>query len=101
MSYVQGLKVAPPEAPTTGYMFGKGVYFADMSSKSANYCFTNRQVWWSYLPEVLRIQAFYPLGNTRYPTTTTKEEGEKISCPSLRKQAKKKILDFYNVVTSK
>ena len=22
-------------------MFGKGVYFADMSSKSANYCFTN------------------------------------------------------------
>lgn len=38
----QGLKVAPPEAPTTGYMFGKGVYFADMASKSANYCFTNR-----------------------------------------------------------
>lgn len=24
-------------------MFGKGVYFADMSSKSANYCFTNRE----------------------------------------------------------
>jgi hypothetical protein len=22
-------------------MFGKGVYFADMSSKSANYCFAN------------------------------------------------------------
>ena len=34
-----GLKIAPPEAPVTGYMFGKGVYFADMSSKSANYCF--------------------------------------------------------------
>jgi hypothetical protein len=25
-----------------GYMFGKGVYFADMVSKSANYCNTNR-----------------------------------------------------------
>jgi len=25
----QGLRIAPPEAPTTGYMFGKGVYFAD------------------------------------------------------------------------
>jgi poly [ADP-ribose] polymerase len=25
-----------------GYMFGKGVYFADMVSKSANYCFTNQ-----------------------------------------------------------
>ncbi|XP_037038851.1 poly [ADP-ribose] polymerase-like [Bradysia coprophila] len=36
-----GLKIAPPEAPVTGYMFGKGVYFADMSSKSANYCYTN------------------------------------------------------------
>jgi hypothetical protein len=33
----QGLRVAPPEAPVTGYMFGKGIYFADMSSKSANY----------------------------------------------------------------
>ena len=27
----QGLRIAPPEAPVTGYMFGKGVYFADMS----------------------------------------------------------------------
>jgi len=38
----QGLRIAPPEAPTTGYMFGKGVYFANMVSKSANYCFTSR-----------------------------------------------------------
>ncbi|KAI8945652.1 poly polymerase catalytic domain-containing protein [Xylaria longipes] len=30
----QGLRIAPPEAP----MFGKGIYLADMSSKSANYC---------------------------------------------------------------
>ncbi|XP_018335477.1 poly [ADP-ribose] polymerase [Agrilus planipennis] len=34
----QGLRIAPPEAPSTGYMFGKGIYFADMVSKSANYC---------------------------------------------------------------
>ena len=34
----QGLRIAPPEAPVSGYMFGKGVYLADMSSKSANYC---------------------------------------------------------------
>jgi poly [ADP-ribose] polymerase len=34
-----GLRIAPKEAPVTGYMFGKGVYFADSSSKSANYCF--------------------------------------------------------------
>lgn len=39
----QGLRIAPPEAPVTGYMFGKGVYFADMVSKSANYCRTSKQ----------------------------------------------------------
>uniref|UniRef100_A0A670J5X1 Poly [ADP-ribose] polymerase n=1 Tax=Podarcis muralis TaxID=64176 RepID=A0A670J5X1_PODMU len=39
----RGLRVAPPEAPVTGYMFGKGIYFADMSSKSANYCFATRE----------------------------------------------------------
>lgn len=37
----QGLRIAPPEAPVTGYMFGKGIYFADMVSKSANYCCTS------------------------------------------------------------
>ncbi|KAG0061052.1 Poly [ADP-ribose] polymerase 2 [Linnemannia elongata] len=36
----QGLRIAPPEAPVTGYMFDKGAYFADCVSKSANYCFT-------------------------------------------------------------
>ncbi|KAK6141623.1 hypothetical protein DH2020_024626 [Rehmannia glutinosa] len=39
----QGLRIAPPEAPATGYMFGKGVYFADLVSKSAQYCFTDRK----------------------------------------------------------
>ena len=37
-----GLRIAPPEAPVTGYMFGKGLYFANMSSKSANYCFAHQ-----------------------------------------------------------
>lgn len=39
----QGLRIAPPEAPVTGYMFGKGIYFADMVSKSANYCYTSHE----------------------------------------------------------
>lgn len=34
----QGLRIAPPEAPSSGYLFGKGVYFADMASKSVGYC---------------------------------------------------------------
>eukprot|EP00808_Paulinella_micropora_P015188 g78302.t1 len=33
----KGLRIAPPEAPSTGYMFGKGLYFADVASKAANY----------------------------------------------------------------
>ncbi|MCJ1379278.1 hypothetical protein MMC17_002379 [Xylographa soralifera] len=37
----QGLRIAPPEAPVNGYMFGKGVYLADISSKSAGYCAYN------------------------------------------------------------
>lgn len=37
----QGLRIAPPEAPATGYMFGKGVYFADIVTKSAGYCCSN------------------------------------------------------------
>ncbi|CBZ53813.1 hypothetical protein NCLIV_035940 [Neospora caninum Liverpool] len=35
----QGLKIAPAEAPSSGYMFDKGVYFADLASKSSQYCF--------------------------------------------------------------
>lgn len=34
----QGLKIKPPSAVHTGSMFGNGIYFADQSSKSANYC---------------------------------------------------------------
>ncbi|KAG5592204.1 hypothetical protein H5410_042718 [Solanum commersonii] len=37
----QGLRIAPPEAPSTGYMFGRGVYFADMFSESAIYCYAS------------------------------------------------------------
>jgi len=34
----QGMRIAPPEAPVTGYLFGKGVYFADLIGKSTPYC---------------------------------------------------------------
>jgi len=35
----QGLRIAPPEAPTSGFMFGKGVYFGDRVEKSGEYCY--------------------------------------------------------------
>lgn len=31
------MKIAPPEAPASGYMFGKGIYFADSFKKSYGY----------------------------------------------------------------
>ena len=33
----RGLLIAPKNEPVTGYMFGKGVYFADQSRQSAQY----------------------------------------------------------------
>ena len=32
------MRIAPPEAPVSGYAYGKGLYFADLLAKSSNYC---------------------------------------------------------------
>lgn len=37
----QGLRIAPPEAPASGYRLGKGIYLADMISKSVPYCYAS------------------------------------------------------------
>lgn len=34
----EGLRIAPPDAPVTGYMFGKGIYTSSLCTKSAAYC---------------------------------------------------------------
>jgi len=39
----QGLRIAPPEAPTTGYLFGKGLYFADRIQKSSPFCHPTKE----------------------------------------------------------
>lgn len=36
-----GLKIAPPDVPSHGNNFGKGLYFADFIAKSASYCSFN------------------------------------------------------------
>lgn len=80
----QGLRIAPPEAPVTGYMFGKGVYFADMSSKSANYCFTSRDNNTGILllcevalgNENLKLHADYYAANLPEGKHSTKGEGK-------------------------
>lgn len=63
----QGLRIAPPEAPATGYMFGKGIYFADLVSKSAQYCYVDRKnpVGLMLLSEVA-LGEMYELKNAKY-----------------------------------
>jgi poly [ADP-ribose] polymerase len=39
----QGLRIAPPEAPVSGYMFGKGIYFADRVQKSIAFCHSSKE----------------------------------------------------------
>eukprot|EP00126_Sphaerothecum_destruens_P008459 Sdes_comp20219_c0_seq1m13594 len=55
----QGLRIAPPESPITGHMFGKGIYFADMVSKSANYCYPTKAK-----PRGLLVLCQVALGNS-------------------------------------
>lgn len=64
--FSNGLKIAPKEAPATGYMFGKGIYFADMVSKSANYCFATPNN-----PTGLMLLSEVALGNTYNLTEAT------------------------------
>ena len=53
--FSNGLKIAPPEAPMTGYLYGKGIYLADMYEKSIGYCdtFTDKSN-----PKKIRVYSF-------------------------------------------
>ena len=56
----QGLRIAPPEAPASGYSYGKGVYFADFFCKSACFCCTSHRQ-----PYGLLLICEVALGNPR------------------------------------
>lgn len=76
----QGLRIAPPEAPVTGYMFGKGVYFADSFSKSANYCHAHgsKNIGILLLCEVA-VKPFLELNNSDYHADKTSKAHDKIA----------------------
>jgi len=84
----QGLRIAPPEAPVTGYMFDKGVYFADCVSKSANYCFTNK-----HAPAGVMLLCEVALGDqhemkqANYHANTARQQAGKQSVKGLGRQA--------------
>ncbi|KAG2129775.1 poly polymerase catalytic domain-containing protein [Suillus clintonianus] len=76
----QGLRIAPPEAPVTGYMFGKGVYFADMMSKSAGYCYSSlsNQIGVLLLCEVA-VKPFLEMNNANYNAHEDCKKNEKLA----------------------
>jgi hypothetical protein len=59
-----GLKIAPPNAPISGSMFGKGVYFADLISKSIQYC-SSKDMGCVFLCEVA-LGNMLPLHKNKY-----------------------------------
>lgn len=77
----QGLRIAPPEAPVNGYMFGKGVYFADISTKSAGYCASHasRGVGLMLLCEVQLGNPMHELTNASYTAGDDVKAGGKLA----------------------
>ncbi|GMT03110.1 hypothetical protein PENTCL1PPCAC_30398 [Pristionchus entomophagus] len=96
----QGLRIAPPEAPATGYMFGKGVYFADMASKSGNYCYVSEdgQTGFLLLAEValgeenLLKNADYNANNLPTGKHSTWGLGRTMPNPAQNKQLNEKVV---------
>ena len=69
-----GLRIAPPEAPRTGYNFGKGVYLADLAGKSTPYSCPHLSK-----NEILLIMCETALGN---PRELTRPDYEAANLPS-------------------
>ncbi|KAJ4350033.1 uncharacterized protein N0V89_008654 [Didymosphaeria variabile] len=92
----QGLRIAPPEAPVSGYMFGKGIYLADMSSKSANYCCSHNSGGHALLllceaelgqPMYVLTQASYTAGEDAYAMGNWSTWGKGMTGPQAWKDA--------------
>ena len=70
----QGLRIAPPEAPVNGYAFGKGVYLADISTKSAQYCLSSAS---GGIGLLLLCEA--ELGTPMYETPSGNSDAERLA----------------------
>ncbi|KAG8707140.1 hypothetical protein FRC09_002008 [Ceratobasidium sp. 395] len=82
----QGLRIAPPEAPVTGYEFGKGVYFGDMLAISANYthCYQSNGMGLLLLCEAV-AQPFHEEYGFNFHADKTSKENGKVATKALGK----------------
>ncbi|QRW00536.1 poly(ADP)-ribose polymerase PARP protein [Ceratobasidium sp. AG-Ba] len=82
----QGLRIAPPEAPVTGYEFGKGVYFGDMLAISANYthCHQSAGMGLLLLCEAV-AQPFHEEYGFNFHADKTSKENGKVATKALGK----------------
>lgn len=91
----QGLRIAPPEAPVNGYMFGKGIYLADMASKSAGYCcaHSSNGTGLLLLCEAQIGNPMYELTDASYSASEDCRKAGKIATKGLGKKAPLKWMD--------
>lgn len=92
-----GLKIAPKEAPSTGFMFGKGIYLADLSTKAARYCSASAEN-----PEGILLLCEAALGNTHNmlkARSFKKPPGHCHSVTGIGKNAPNEIVEFDEGVT--
>jgi len=57
-----GLLIAPPEAPHSGFAFGKGVYFADQFQKAYGYTSGSQSRSFVFVAEVALGESYLPTG---------------------------------------
>ncbi|EPS37847.1 hypothetical protein H072_8389 [Dactylellina haptotyla CBS 200.50] len=91
----QGLRIAPPEAPVNGYMFGKGVYLADISTKSAGYCVPSisGHMGLMLLCEAQLGDPMYELTNADYHAAENAKKNKCLSTFGMGKTAPKAWID--------
>lgn len=95
----QGLRIAPPEAPVNGYMFGKGIYLADMVTKSANYC----SAWESQNTGLLMLceaqlgDPMYELNNSDYHAAENSRKAGALATKGKGRTAPSKWMDAGSV----
>jgi len=65
----QGLRIAPPEAPCSGYRFGKGIYFADMAGLASRYCRAYGQKYFCMLLADVALGKTADLSRDQFMTT--------------------------------
>lgn len=84
--FTNGLMIAPPESYRSGDMFGNGVYFADVVTKSAQYCNAGSNGVGALLLCEVALGEFEEFDHSPHPSCITDLIQQNKSCKGLGKQ---------------